>query len=689
MTPHNSREFSAGAALSLLAAIAILFAFFALPWYQLEDGAGAVTGYDIVSGPDEELDLAARATHMFLVVVPLAALAAGATALWELLTGRARRDAAITILLLGVLALAYYYGTFFYESRANDRGATGFVESGFYVALIAALVLIAQALIPRRRDVTTPAVAPAVEAGPSQPVDVPRWRRPFRWLGRQFRRRLGNAPTMAYLFGVWAAMLLERHDGGLFARLVGFRRAPSLFGATEILEPFSDLEFSGILAPFFPAPTDNFERPLSASLDAIGDLARDIWSALFTQGPRDPGFFSLLIDVLTYDLVIFVIPILAIVLLLRQPLNTLLVRSPAWLAALPGKPGLGARRRFSFWVAIVVQLVLLYLALDVWSSENDYRELVLMYIGVNIMLTVSLNLVNGYMGEFSVGHAGFMAVGAYVSAVLTMWLFVDEPVFGDAALSPDLGLPYGFLIALVAGGVAAGIAALIVAVPSFRTRGDYLAIVTLAFNFIVIGVINNIPAVGGPRGLNGVPLWTDLRWVFVMAVLSILAIYSLVSSTFGKGIIAIREDEIAAELMGVNTRRVKLVAFIVSSFIAGVAGGLFAHVLAYVNPGTFGILKSTEVLVMVYLGGMGSISGSVIAAVLFTILIEGLRPLAVLKWVAIPLVLILLMLYRPQGLFGFREIKLNLGGIRPEEPEEELEPSTVAIQEAPDDAAAD
>ncbi len=690
MTPHNSRGFPAGAALSLLAAIAILFAFFALPWYQLEDGAGTVTGYDIVSDTDGELDLAARATHMFLVVVPLAALAAGATALWELLAGRARRKAAITILLLGALTLGYYYGTFFYESRANDRGAAGFVESGFYVALIAGLVLILQALIPLRREAEILAAGAAVEPEPpTQVVEGPRWRQPFRRFGRQFRRYFGSAPTMAYLAGAWAAMLLERHDGGFFARLVGFRRAPSLFGATEILEPFSDLQFSGILAPFFPAPTDNFPHPFAASLDAIGDLARDIWSALFTQGPRDPGFFSLLIDVLTYDLVIFIIPILVIVLLLRDPLNTLLVRSPSWLSALPGRPSLGVRQRFSFWVAIVIQLVLLYLALDVWSSENDYRELVLMYIGVNIMLTVSLNLVNGYMGEFSVGHAGFMAVGAYVSAVLTMWLFVEEPVFGGPALSSDLGLPYGFLIALVAGGVAAGLAALIVAVPTFRTRGDYLAIVTLAFNFIVIGVINNIPAVGGPRGLNGVPLWTDLRWVFVMVVLSILVIYSLVNSTFGKGIIAIREDEIAAELMGVNTRRVKLVAFIVSSFIAGVAGGLFAHVLAYVNPATFGILKSTEVLVMVYLGGMGSISGSVIAAVLFTILIEGLRPLAVLKWVAIPLVLIFLMLHRPQGLFGFREIKLNLGGIRPEEPEEAGEPSTMAIQEAPDDAAAD
>jgi branched-chain amino acid transport system permease protein len=285
------------------------------------------------------------------------------------------------------------------------------------------------------------------------------------------------------------------------------------------------------------------------------------------------------------------------------------------------------------------------------------------------------------MGEFSVGHAGFMAVGAYVSSILTMRLLVDTNFFGEAVLSaPEWALPIGFLIALIAGGVAAALAGLFVAFPSFRTRGDYLAIVTLAVNFIVTGVIYNIEAIGGPRGLNGVPLWTNFLWIFVMTVLSVIAIHNLVSSTFGKGIIAIREDEIAAELMGVHTRRVKLVAFMVSSFIAGVSGGLFAHVLAYVNPGVFGILKSTEALVMVYLGGMGSISGSIIAAAIFTILIEALRPLAVLKWVVIPMILILLMIYRPQGLFGFREINLHLGGIQEEAP-----PS----KEAADDAASD
>ncbi|NLX11226.1 MAG: branched-chain amino acid ABC transporter permease [Chloroflexi bacterium] len=471
---------------------------------------------------------------------------------------------------------------------------------------------------------------------------------------------------LAYLIGIVAAVELERRDGASFAGLLGFRRPLSLFGATDLLEPFSDLDFSGVLTPFFPAPGKTFDAPLRSSWDALRGLGETFFDSLFTQSAREPGFFSLLLDVLEYDVVLFVIPVIVVALLLRGPANRLLV-------ALPG------------WLGILLQLGVLYLGLTIWGGLNDYRELVLIYIGVNVMLTVSLNLVNGYMGEFSVGHAGFMAVGAYVSAVLTMWLFTDSNVFGSAALPSEWGLPLGFIVALVAGGAAAALAGLMVAFPSFRTRGDYLAIVTLAVNFIVTGVINNVSAIGGPRGLNGVPIWTDFSWVFVFTVVSVLAIHSLVNSTLGKGIIAIREDEIAAELMGINTRRIKLVAFLVSSFIAGMAGGLFAHVLAYVNPGMFGILKSTEVLVMVYLGGMGSISGSIIAAVLFTILIEAFRPLAVLKWVAIPLILILLMLHRPQGLFGFREININLRGFRGRATDKGL---PITIGGTGDDAAA-
>jgi branched-chain amino acid transport system permease protein len=467
-------------------------------------------------------------------------------------------------------------------------------------------------------------------------------RRRFAELTEPLREQLRNTTLLAYQVGLLAAILLESAVGQDFAKTLNFRKIPKFFGIVDIFEPFSDLDFSGILAPFFPSPSMVVESPLKDSGQAIGELISTFWKALFYQGRRDPGFFDVVLRVAIYDIVVFVIPTILIALLLRVVVARFLKGIPRWV-------GLG------------IYLIALYAIVMLWGADGGSRELILIFMGINIMLSASLNLVNGYMGEFSVGHAGFMAVGAYVSSILTMWLFIDDRVFGEAVLSSDLGLPIGFIVALLAGGVAAALAGLMVAFPSFKTRGDYLAIVTLAVNFIVQGVINNIESIGGARGLNGVPLWTNLNWIFVFTILSLAAIYNLVNSTLGKGIIAIREDEISASLMGVNTRHLKLVAFLVSSFIAGVAGGLFAHQLAYVNPGNFGILKSTEALVMVYLGGMGSITGSVIAAAIFTILIEALRPLAVLKWVVIPLVLIILMLFRPQGLFGFREIKLNLG----------------------------
>lgn len=322
---------------------------------------------------------------------------------------------------------------------------------------------------------------------------------------------------------------------------------------------------------------------------------------------------------------------------------------------------------------------------------GQYAQTFLCTMGIYMILAASLNLVNGYMGEFSVGHAGFMAVGAYVSSLLTMIFLVDTRTFGPAliplntleGLGADVAQWVGLLLALLIGGVAAALVGLLVAFPSFKTRGDYLAIVTLAVNFIVKSTLENIQEIGGARGLNGVPLWSTPTWVFFVAVASVIVIYNLVSSVFGKGISAIREDEVAAELMGVHTRRVKLVAFLVSSFIAGMAGGLLAHTLGYINPGTFDIKKSTEALVMVYLGGMGSISGSIIAAVIFTVMLEALRPLAILKWVLIPLILILLMLYRPQGLFGFRELKLNFGRRR------EAAPARLPTTEAADGVAGD
>jgi branched-chain amino acid transport system permease protein len=305
-------------------------------------------------------------------------------------------------------------------------------------------------------------------------------------------------------------------------------------------------------------------------------------------------------------------------------------------------------------------------ALAMFGIINQYIQSVLMSVGINIIFAASLNIVNGYMGEFSCGHAGFMAVGAYASSVLSLILFTENKFTGHALLPPSSSV-FLFPVVIIIGGIVAAFAGLIVALPSFKTRDDYLAIITIAANYIIMTAINNMEVVGASRGLMGMKStifamqdtarlpWT-LMWIMVFVLLSIVLIKRLVGSTMGKGISAIRYDEISAEIMSVNTNRIKLLAFMFSSGLAGVAGGLFAHQLGFINPSSFNIMKSTEGMVMVYLGGMGSLSGSVLAAVLFTVLLEMMRPLQILKWVFIPLLLILLMQFRPEGLLGNREL---------------------------------
>jgi branched-chain amino acid transport system permease protein len=296
------------------------------------------------------------------------------------------------------------------------------------------------------------------------------------------------------------------------------------------------------------------------------------------------------------------------------------------------------------WISAGVALVLaLAWVLPASGLLNPYVVQILMYVGINMILTLALNLVNGYMGEFSVGHAGFMAIGAYISSILTV------------AVLPRAWAAWAFPGVLVAGGLAAAAAGLVVAYPSFRTRGDYLAIVTLAFNMIVKSVLENLEIVGGPRGYLGMPRLTTLLWVVIWVLITLYALRNLVYSNFGRGIMAIREDEVAANLTSVDTRRLKLYAFLISAFFTGVAGGLFAHLLQFINPRSFSILKSTDMLVMVYLGGVGSLAGSLLGATIFTLLLEFLRPLGIWRWVVGPLLLVLLMIFRPQGIMGFRE----------------------------------
>jgi branched-chain amino acid transport system permease protein len=299
------------------------------------------------------------------------------------------------------------------------------------------------------------------------------------------------------------------------------------------------------------------------------------------------------------------------------------------------------------WVMPAFLIFIFLLTLIVYRFEllDPYVQLILMYVGINIILTLSLNLINGYMGEFSVGHAGFMAIGAYVASFLTVKVI---PAHLAAWLFP---------VAVIAGGAVAGVIGLVVAFPSFKTRGDYLAIVTLAFCMIVKSVIENIDALGGPRGFLGMEKLSTLPWVFFWVLISVWVIRNLIYSNFGRGVLSIREDEVASDLMSVNTNHVKVLAFTVSSFFAGIAGALFAHLLQFINPRAFDILKSTDILIMVYLGGIGSIAGSVIGATVYTVLLEVLRPMGIWRMVIMPLMLVMLMIFRPRGIMGMREFR--------------------------------
>jgi branched-chain amino acid transport system permease protein len=256
-------------------------------------------------------------------------------------------------------------------------------------------------------------------------------------------------------------------------------------------------------------------------------------------------------------------------------------------------------------------------------------------------------------------------------------MFVDENRFGDAILPPAWG-PFFFPIILIMGGIVAALGAIFVAIPSFRTRGDYLAIISLAFMFIVKSLIENLEVFGGARGLGNQPDWANLPTVFVWTMACVWIINNFVRSTLGKALNAVRDGEVAADAMTVDTRRTKMVAFLFAAFWAGVAGGLSAHVLRYVNPGTFDLKNLAEVFAMLYLGGLNSVVGSIVGAVGYSLLSEALRPLEIYKWIIIPLMLILVMIFRPMGLIAFKELDIKdllkpkqpsagSGGPKPEE----------------------
>ena len=318
-----------------------------------------------------------------------------------------------------------------------------------------------------------------------------------------------------------------------------------------------------------------------------------------------------------------------------------------------------ARPRTFLLIALVASVVLGFLQ----DRLDPYFVDILTRIGINIVLAVSLNLINGHTGQFSLGHAGFMAVGAYTAAAMTMFA---GPQILPASAPMALQL-FWFLAALIAGGLIAALAGLLVGAPSLRLKGDYLAIVTLGFGQIISVIFRNLEPLGGALGLNGLPAFTNLFWVFAAATVTVYVITAMVNSTYGRGFLATHDDEVAAEAMGISTTRCKIVAFVIGAFFAGIAGGLSGHFTLTINPKGFDFNKSIEIVVMVIVGGMGRTGGVILAAVWLTLLPEGLRTLAgwspSLRWIGetrpllYSLLFIGLMLARPQGLFAFRRSK--------------------------------
>lgn len=270
-------------------------------------------------------------------------------------------------------------------------------------------------------------------------------------------------------------------------------------------------------------------------------------------------------------------------------------------------------------------------------------------VGINVILASSLNLINGFTGEFSLGHAGFMAVGAYSGAIITA----------------NLGLP--FPLAVIVGMLAAGLTGVLVGLPTLRLRGDYLAIATLGFGEIVRVVLMNIDYVGGASGLRDIPFVVNWPIIFFSVVFSLLLIRNFICSSHGRACLSVRENDLAAEMMGINITYYKVLAFVIGAALAGLAGVLYAHYYTVLQPRDFSFMLTFDVLVMVMVGGLGSLTGSVVGAVLITVASAFLQSIPELRMVIYALLLIISAVFRPQGLLGEKEVSLKilqkLGGV--------------------------
>lgn len=311
-------------------------------------------------------------------------------------------------------------------------------------------------------------------------------------------------------------------------------------------------------------------------------------------------------------------------------------------------------------LAIVAIIALLWPLGNLLEAQLDpYYFEILILIGINIVLATSLNLINGITGQFSLGHAGFMGIGAYTAGAVVTHYAQSHPIAGLSGAGIYVG-------AILLGGAFAAIAGLIIGIPTLRLSGDYLAIATLGFGEIIVVVIFNTQnigsfQIGGASGLHGIPIISNFFWVFTAVLICVVCVWRLIHSAKGLALLAVREDEIAAAAMGMNTTYFKVTAFVIGAFFAGVAGGLSAMWFGNLDPASFGFLRSIEIVVMVVLGGSGSITGVILAAIVLTCLPEALRPLKHytgldLRLVIYSLLLIVMMLVRPAGLLGNREL---------------------------------
>lgn len=296
----------------------------------------------------------------------------------------------------------------------------------------------------------------------------------------------------------------------------------------------------------------------------------------------------------------------------------------------------------------IILLLLAYVIIQLLIAVNiinDYLQATLVTICINIILAVSLNLITGFTGQFSLGHAGFMSIGAYTCAIITMKM-------------PTLG---GFVLGVVMGAIMAAVIGFIVGLPTLRLRGDYLAIATLGMSEIIRIVFTNLDSItNGAAGLNGIPRFVNWTWLYIFVVGIILLIRNFLKSSHGRACIAIREDEVAAEAMGINTTKYKVLAFIIGAFCAGIGGALYSSYFYYIKPDLFGFLKSVDILVIVVLGGLGSISGSVLAAILLAVVSTYFQSFPEIRMILYALILIIIMIFRPQGLLGSKEISLSV-----------------------------